>query len=237
MKVKIKNYSTYFGPYQLCEKLFFWMMEEDKYGAKQRNDRLDKITEWYADTWLGEFHAKWAGKFASWQDDHRASVKLKPYDTWNMDSTLAYIVLPMLKQLKDQKHGAPMVDLEDRPKHLVPPLPQNPYDTDQFHFEAWDWVMDEMIFAFNSKLEDWEDQFHSGESDILWVPVDKDGNTLGPGKRLGEKEDKPEGLHAWEMRKGPNDTSHWDKEGSRKYQERISNGFRLFGKYYEGLWD
>ena len=24
---------------------------------------------------------------------------------------------------------------------------------------------------------------------------------------------------------------------SPEYQKRISNGFRLFGKYYEGLWD
>jgi hypothetical protein len=31
------------------------------------------------------------------------------------------------------------------------------------------------------------------------------------------------------------DTS--DKESMDKEQNRISNGFRLFGKYYEGLWD
>jgi hypothetical protein len=27
----------------------------------------------------------------------------------------------------------------------------------------------------------------------------------------------------------------WDYDMA--YQARISNGFRLFGKYYEGLWD
>ena len=29
----------------------------------------------------------------------------------------------------------------------------------------------------------------------------------------------------------------WNDEGMKKHQERISNGFRLFGKYYETLWD
>jgi hypothetical protein len=31
--------------------------------------------------------------------------------------------------------------------------------------------------------------------------------------------------------------SRFDKEGYNKYRERINNGFRLFGKYYESLWD
>ena len=29
----------------------------------------------------------------------------------------------------------------------------------------------------------------------------------------------------------------WDTEGRNKYEERIKNGLRLFGKYYRGLWD
>ena len=28
-----------------------------------------------------------------------------------------------------------------------------------------------------------------------------------------------------------------DHEGSKAHQERMTNGFRLFGKYYENLWD
>ena len=28
-----------------------------------------------------------------------------------------------------------------------------------------------------------------------------------------------------------------DDEGRKKHQERMSNGFRLFGKYFESLWD
>ena len=29
----------------------------------------------------------------------------------------------------------------------------------------------------------------------------------------------------------------WDAEGLEAHQKRMSNGFRLFGKYYESLWD
>ena len=29
----------------------------------------------------------------------------------------------------------------------------------------------------------------------------------------------------------------WNSEGAKAHQERMSNGFRLFGKYYENLWD
>ena len=28
-----------------------------------------------------------------------------------------------------------------------------------------------------------------------------------------------------------------DREGQKAHQERMTNGFSLFGKYYEGLWD
>ena len=33
------------------------------------------------------------------------------------------------------------------------------------------------------------------------------------------------------------DYNKWDREASKAHQERMSNGFRLFGKYYENLWD
>jgi hypothetical protein len=157
-------------------------------------------------------------------------VKIDRWDTWSMDHTLASIVLPMLRQLKRDKHGAPLVDDEDVPEHLrstAAPPKENEYDTDGNHFLRWDWVMDEMIFAFEKKnQDDWQTEFHSGKIDMLWVPVDKDGNEIAKGEHK-----------YYEMERGPNDTSQWDSEGMEAVQKRISNGFRLFGKYYEGLWD
>ena len=37
----------------------------------------------------------------------RVSVEISRSDTFSMDSTLAYVVLPMLIQLKQTKHGVP----------------------------------------------------------------------------------------------------------------------------------
>jgi hypothetical protein len=118
-----------------------------------------------------------------WTNDAKVNVRIDPWDTWSMDSTLALIIAPMLEQLRDSTHGAPIVADIDRPEHLIGTVADTSKgDVDEFHFEAWDWVLTEMLFAFASK--------HSGDD--------------------------------------------WESEASQK---RITNGFRLFGKYYEGLWD
>jgi hypothetical protein len=164
-------------------------------------------------------------KFLTWihsKKKRTIKVHIDRWDTWGMDHTLAYIVLPMLKQLKATKHGAPQVDIDDVPKHLKPTKKalaayNKDGTTDEQFFERWDWVLDEMIFAFETKVNDgWEDQFETGESDIQW-------KTLEGGMS--------------EMVRGPNDTRVYDWEGRKKYEERIANGFRLFGKYYQSLWD
>lgn len=157
-------------------------------------------------------------------------IKIDRWDTWSMDHTLSPIILPMLKQLKETKHGSPFVDDEDVPEHLrstAAPAKANEWDTDDNHHKRWDWAMDEMIFAFECKVDDsWEDQFRSGDIDIKWIPVDADGNEV------------PKGEHKYyQMGHGPKDTYQCDYEGMKKVEDRIQNGFRLFGKYYQALWD
>ena len=153
------------------------------------------------------------------------TVVIHDYDTWNMDITLAYIIVPMLKQLKETKHGAPFVHNEDVPMELHS-TEEDQKDMhsgeDDKYFDRWDFVLNEMIFAFQSKLKDWEDQFCSGEVDWSLKKTDmKDKN----------------GQPLFETVHGPKHTFEVDKEGIKKYQEKINNGFRLFGKYYNGLWD
>jgi hypothetical protein len=143
----------------------------------------------------------------------KINVKIHNYDTWSMDHTLAPIILPMLKQLQATKHGSPWVDDEDVPEELrstsAPPL-ENDYDTDDNHHLRWNWVLDEMIFAFEQKTrDDWEGDYYTYEDD----PTNTEG--LGIGLKL-----------VWE-----------DREGQEAHQKRMSNGFRLFGKFYEALWD
>lgn len=141
----------------------------------------------------------------------RIKVRIDRYDTWSMDHTLAPIILPMLKQLKESKHGAPFVEDKDVPKELKSTSAEpkeNEWDTDSNHFKRWDWVMDEMIWAFEQKNRDnWHDDYYGP-----WI-VSDDAAILG-----GEFESI-------------------DRNGLKSHQKRMSNGFKLFGKYYEGLWD
>ena len=85
------------------------------------------------------------------------TVVIDNYDTWNMDVTLAYIIVPMLKRLKEVKQGAPFVDNEDVSDELRASdedlhTHSKNGETDEHYFDRWDYVMDEMIFAFESKL-------------------------------------------------------------------------------------
>ena len=56
--------------------------------------------------------------------------------------------------------------------------------------------------------------------------VDKDGNEV------------PKGEHKYyQMKDGPKHTYKCDYAGMKVVEERIQNGFRLFGRYYQSLWD
>jgi hypothetical protein len=147
-------------------------------------------------------------------------VNLHNYDTWGMDSTLAYIILPMLKQLKATKHGSPFVDDEDVPENLrsTSALPKkDKYDLDNNYHERWDWVLNEMIWTFEQKNRDWWEADYVIEHGEIDFDVERDENGFKPLK--WKKEGK------------------YDREGEKAHQARMSNGFRLFGKYYEALWD
>lgn len=232
MKVHIGPYKDWIGPYQIAEKILFW---------KDRNDDVVyKLGSWLAtgqtNTELSSAkeHKTWLYKlclFIQSKKERKIKVKIDRWDTWSMDNTLAYIILPMLQQLKETTHGSPHIDDDDVPEELkstsAPPK-ENEWDIDDNHHKRWEWVLDEMIFAFKHKVDDsWEEKFCSGEHDIIWEKTDKTFFN-----DITQKEEE-----TYEMKKGPNDTYECDYEGMEKFRNRMKNGFRLFGKYYEGLWD
>jgi hypothetical protein len=218
MKVYINKYRYHWvSPYTICEKICFWReIDYDEPWVKRTSDILLPVCQ----VWQ---------KFLDIVHPKVNYVKIDKWDTWSMDSTLSPIILPMLKQLREDKHGAPWTDDEDVPKNLrsttklAQKAKENEWDTDGNHFRRWDWIMDEMIWAFEQLSDDNNDaQFHSGEHDIEWKVSKEDAE----GKPL-----------LWEMGKGPKDTHKFDKKGYMKHHERIRNGTRLFGKYYQNLWD
>jgi hypothetical protein len=149
--------------------------------------------------------------------NRKIKIKYHDYDTWSLDHTLSLIILPGLKQLKDTNHGYAHVDNEDLPTACL---------KDASGEERWEWVMDEMIWAFEEIANDYpgEEAFHSGESDVVWTKVDAHGNEDPEGKLL-------------RLDKGPNYTFSIDMEAKKKYDDRIQRALILFGKYYRSLWD
>ncbi len=119
-------------------------------------------------------------------------VHIDAWDTWDMDASLAPIILPMLKQLKETKQGAPFVYNEDVPENLHTDYTGEEAISEPFEerwFARWDYVLDEMIWAFQWAVD--------GKDVLVDVP----------------------------------------DEDYREYSERLANGYRLFGKYYQCLWD
>ena len=223
MKVYKSGYRNHWvSPYTILKAVCFWEKDDDVF-YNHEDIPGHKYDKWI--NFLDPFCKAWS-KFLDFVHPQINYVKIDRYDTWSMDSTLADIILPMLKQLQKDKHGAPFVDDEDVPEELkstsAPPK-ENEYDTDANHFKRWDYVLDEMIFAFECKVDDsWEEKFSSGEIDHKTVACNWDEN----GKAT-----------MYQMVDGPNHTYKLDMDGMQEVQKRITNGYRLFGKYYEGLWD
>ena len=210
MKVKIGKYKNYLGPYQIADKIFFWQKKypEDEFISNRWDYKIkDSFADWLANTKINSL-CKLIDKFRK----RNIKVRIDYYDTWSMDNTLAYIIAPMLKQLKETKHGSPFIDDEDVPENIrsINAKPkENDYDVDEYHHDRWNYVLNEMIWAFEQKNDDdAENQFYD----------------------YSESNDKM----PWEDGYIP---SEYDKAGHYQWQHRKDNGFKLFGKYYESLWD
>lgn len=226
MKIYKSNYRNHWlSPYAIIDHVFFWT-------AWSRCGRAQGIVE---DADYVE-HPAWVERWADRLDPvctvikrvldfvhpQINYVKIDAYDTWSMDHTLSDIILPMLQQLKATKHGSPHVDDEDVPEYLRSHMAQPKeyeWDTDSLWHQRWDWVLDEMIWAFEQKVaDDAESQFFDhGELDNL-------DDRASRKKYLADVNEKASRIK-------------YDEAGHRTWLARKANGLRLFGKYYEALWD
>jgi hypothetical protein len=229
MYCRIGPYKNYVGPYQIAEFLCFWTKGKDEHGLTEYPNWVHDFGNWLSG---GDDKDSYLMKLCSWIENKRKrkeKVIIHDYDSWSADHTLAVVILPVLKQLRDTKSGSPFVDDEDVPDELKSSqyTLENDYDTDPSWFPRWDYIMDKMIWSFENIIDDdWEFKFHTGKYDNIYIPLDKDDNECAE-----------EDAVMWKMDKGPNDTSHFDKEGYNAYSERIQEGLTLFGRYFRGLWD
>jgi len=191
--------STWLSPYTILEKVIFWReIDYDEVIVKKWVTVLTPFCE------ALQFVRKLFNPPIRY-------VKIDRYDTWSMDYTLAYIILPMLIQLKETKHGAPFTEDKDVPKELrstsTPPK-ENEWDTDDNHFKRWDYILDEMIWAFEQKLKDDDEHQFFDHTGTEGLPFEE---------KIGKIK--------------------VDQKGLKAHQKRKENGFRLFGVYYQNLWD
>lgn len=150
------------------------------------------------------------GNYTEDGTERKVEIEVHPWDTWGMDQTLSLIIVPMLKQLKESKHGAPYVNDEDVPEELrstsAKPK-ENDWDTDEFHFKRWDYVIEEMQWGFQQIAEGGnEGQFYDHSVDFTDAY-----------RRFAKLKVNHEGL--------------------QEHQGRIRNATRLFGVYFQNLWD
>ena len=84
----------------------------------------------------------------------KIKVKIHDYDVWNLDHTLALIIHPCLLKLQEVKHGGPVVDNADTPEELHGEGALANGDVDDNFFKRWDYVLNEMIWAFEQILSE-----------------------------------------------------------------------------------
>jgi len=224
MKIYKSNYRNHWlSPYTVIEHVFWWTdwsrCGRNK-GVIEDKDYVDP-PEW-VDRWANRLDpiCTVIKRVLDLVHPQINYIRIDRYDTWSMDHTLSDIILPMLKHLKATKHGSPSVDDEDVPEYLRRHMAQPKeyeWDTDDLWHQRWEWVLDEMIWAFEQKVaDDAEGQFFD--------------HSAYDGAKLGDRE--------W-LNDVTNDVSKikYDEVGHRTWQARKANGLRLFGKYYEALWD
>lgn len=171
MKVYIGPYTRWIGPYQIAQKIFFWVDHRGIFADEPEDYKrwdykaCQKLGDWLASTWVNNFcnwvHAKCK---------RNIKVRIDEYDTWSMDHTLAYIIHPMLLQLRATHHGSACVDDEDVPEDIrstAAKPKENEWDSDEFIHVRWSWVLDEMIWTFESIMNDDEEPFFkNGEYNV-----------------------------------------------------------------------
>ena len=152
----------------------------------------------------------------------KCDVQVEYADDWNSDWTIATMVLPLLKKVKENKQGAPCVDDEDVSEELRSTScapKENEWDTDANHFKRWDYVLDEILFAMQEIANDNEKEppYHTKVGTMEFGEVDKKTKT------------GPVIFEGWE-------STPESKAANKAYHDRIQNGCALFGTYFQSLW-
>jgi len=226
MRVNIGPYSSDLIPIRRWEISYTSWRHKNYHRDEEDYDRIDKIVYGFLDKLFDLVLPinRWSNS-----RKRKINIRIDNYDVWSADHTLALIIHPVLVKLKEQMHGSPNVDDEDVPDHIKSTAAgpkENEWDTDDKHFDRWNWVLDEMIWAFEQCTDhDHGDSIFHHNSDQLEVNFEPIEGSKNKQLKMNHQKD-------------PNKPAYWvDEDGKKAHYERIKNGHRLFAKYYFGLWD
>lgn len=116
MRINIGPYCNWIGPYQIANKLKVFGFSEDT--CEKIGEKLDPI--------LGGI-CNWVYK----KRKRKMKIHIHNFDVWNMDNTLAHIIVPMLKKFKEQSKSHPANISEKK----------------------WNDILDQMIWSFEQIIE------------------------------------------------------------------------------------
>ena len=135
-------------------------------------------------------------------------VTFNKSDVWNLDYTLSKTILKGLKRFKKSKRCGYPYDLENQ--------------------EQWDVILDKMIYCFENycKWDKGEDKFVIKRGKHAFEEI-KTKNVV--------KLEKIESDTMYKMVTLRKEIV--DKKGLNQHKRKVKEGFGLFFKYYDDLWD
>ena len=81
-------------------------------------------------------------------EKQKIRIKIDDFDVWNLDFTMALILLPMFKRLRKIKAGANAVSDDDVPDELKSTAaPTDEYGVDENFYKRYEWVLSEIIWG------------------------------------------------------------------------------------------
>ena len=216
MKVYLGPFTSWIGPYQIADLLQYVGVGEDK---------CHDIGTWLAG---GPEKDSWLMRVCTWVEQHRhreVRVRIDRYDTWNMDGTLAILILPMLKQLRDTKHGSPsgmpaFGQTSNSAQFCFAFYEEGDRLADLTGHQQWKDILEEMIWTFEQLQPDydWEDQYWLVRPEIDFTDYPEDIEQACHPVRW-----KVEGKCDW--------------DGRAAHAARIQHGLETFGRHFHDLWD
>lgn len=150
----------------------------------------------------------------------KCEVILDKEDTWNMDFTVATIVAPLIKQLRETTHSYAAIDKEDVPQELHQTYGTQGEHTEKYSVQAYEWVLNEIEWAMNeiSNENKNEPPYHTKTGTMEFGEIDLKTRT-GP-LIFDGWESTPESVAA-----------------NKAYHDRIQGACVLLGKYLTTMWD